>query len=106
MLCHSTAEVIELQCGGEYFQTTVENPRATQLHHLPTETVAKIPTHNVQSEKLLSVFSHRAVAAKYGGRNYNAQEVRDNLTLYGAMNGTHRRKNKTTKLLRKNEKGC
>ena len=87
MLCQSAAEVIELQCGGEYFQTPVENPRATQLHHLPLETVAKFPTHNVQSEKQLSVFSHRAVAAKYGGRNYNAQGVRDNMTLYGAQGG-------------------
>ena len=72
-----------LQCGREYgFADKNEPARATQLNLLTAEELAQLPTNNIASERILSVFDRNTVAAKSRNHIFNATSIRNDMTLY------------------------
>ena len=66
-MCKAAAKGLEQQRGKEYgFGSNHPNRETTDLHKLPTDKVEAIGNvHNLDCERLLSTFGHRAVVAKY-----------------------------------------
>ena len=64
-----------LQCGHEYgFGQEIDAPVcATQLHLLSKEDLAGLPTNNIPSERVFSVFDRKATAAKYQNKLVKAK---------------------------------
>ena len=72
-----------LQCGREYgFADKNEPARATQLNLLTAEELAQLPTNNIPSEGIFSVFDRKAVAAKSRNHKFKAKSIRNDMTLY------------------------
>ena len=69
-----------LQCGREYgFADKNEPARAMQLNLLTAEELAQLPTNNIPSERILSVFDRNAVAAKSRNHIFNATSNRNDM---------------------------
>ena len=63
-MCTQAAKALLLQCGKEYgFGEIAEIARATQLHLLPAEEIKQLPTNNIDSERVFSVFDRKAAAS-------------------------------------------
>ena len=72
-----------LQCGREYgFADKNEPARATQLSLLTAEELAQLPTNNIPSQRIFSVFDRKAVAAKSRNHKFKAKSIRNDMTLY------------------------
>ena len=72
-----------LQCGREYGFTDKNEPaRATQLNLLTAEELNQLPTNNIPSERILSAFDRKAVAAKSRNHIFKAKSIRNDMTLY------------------------
>ena len=72
-----------LQCGREYgFADKNEPARATQLNLLTAEELAQLPTNNIPSEGIFSVFDRKAVAAKSRNHKFKAKSIRNDMMLY------------------------
>ena len=72
-----------LQCGREYgFADKNEPARATQLSLLTAEELAQLPTNNIPSQRIFSVFDRKAVAAKSRNHKFKAKSIQNDLTLY------------------------
>ena len=70
----------DLQCGKEYgFADKNEPARVTQLNLLTAEELAQLPTNNIPSERILSVFDRNAVAAKSRNHIFNATSNRNDM---------------------------
>ena len=59
-----------------------ESARATQLNLLTAEELAQLPTNNIPSEGIFSVFDRKAVAAKSRNHKFKAKSIQNDLTLY------------------------
>ena len=67
-MCKAAAKGLEQQRGKEYgFGSNHPNRETTDLHKLPTDKVEAIGNvvHNLDCERLLGTFGHRAVITKY-----------------------------------------
>ena len=67
-LCGASAQVIQLQCGREYFSSSLDAPRATQLFYLSQDDLKYLATDNCDSQHFLVHFDHIALTTKYGNR--------------------------------------
>ena len=82
-MCLNAFKSMTLQCGSEYgFANKNEPARATQLNLLTAEELAQLPTNNIPSERILSVFDRNAVAAKSRNHIFNKTSIRNDMTLY------------------------
>ena len=65
-MCEAASKSLLLQCGHEYgFGQEIDAPVcATQLHLLSKEDLAGLPTNNIPSERVISVFDKKAIAVK------------------------------------------
>ena len=89
-MCDKAAEGFELQSGREYGFGTSQLPsrNATQLHKLPLEELKFMPTDNIISECLLSIFGIHSVVSKYRNKNFTAKGIRDNVMLRNSQQST------------------
>ena len=79
-MCLNAFKSMMLQCGREYgFADKNEPARATQLNLLTAEELAQLPTNNIPSERILSVFDRNAVAAKSRNHIFNATSNRNDM---------------------------
>ena len=78
------AAVLDRQAGQEYgFGVGVdETPRATQLHLLPPDECAGLPTNNIDVEHHLAVFGKRAPVAKFKNKKFTVKRIRNDVTLF------------------------
>ena len=84
-MCTGAADGILLQCGREYGfgQSTTCKPRATDISALTPEQRKNLPTHNLRTERNLSVFDQRAEkSAKCQNDKFKAKSARDGMMLY------------------------
>ena len=59
-----------------------KSARATQLNLLTAEELAQLPTNNIPSEGIFSVFDRKAVAAKSRNHKFKAKHIRNDRTFY------------------------
>ena len=82
-VCLNASKSMMLQCGKEYgFADKNEPARATQSNLLTAEELAQLPTNNIPSEGIFSVFDRKAVAAKSRNHKFKAKSIRNDMTLY------------------------
>lgn len=84
-MCEEAAKGFDLQRGKEYGfgETGLQRQReTTDIHKMAPEKMDEINTvHNLYCERLLGIFSHRAVVAKFRNRTFTAQGIRDDVVL-------------------------
>ena len=73
-----------LQCGCKYgFSQEIDaSVRTTQLHLFSKEDLAGLPTNNIPSEHVLSVFDWKATAAKCRNKLFKAKSIRNDMILH------------------------
>ena len=83
-MCEDAVAVLDRQAGREYgFGVGVdETPRATQLHLLPPDECAGLPTNNIDGERHLAVFGKRPPVAKFKNKKFTAKLIRNDVTLF------------------------
>ena len=77
-MCTQAAKTLLLQCGREYgFGETAKITRSTQLHLLPAEEIKQLPTNNIDSERVFSVFDRKAaVSSRCRNYKFKAKSIR------------------------------
>ena len=82
--CLQAAEDLVRQRGREY-GFSVENNRATDLTTVPEEICDKLPSHNLDCERDLSIMDKLAIrAAACSNRKFTGKGMKDDMTLYQA----------------------
>ena len=82
-VCLNASKSMMLQCGKEYgFADKNEPARATQSNLLTAEELAQLPTSNIPSERIFSVFDRKVVAAKSHNHKFKGKSIRNDMTLY------------------------
>ena len=82
-MCLNASKSTMLQCGREYGFADKNKPaRATQLNLLTAEELAQLPTSNIPSERIFSVFDRKAVAAESRNHKFKVKSIRNDMTLY------------------------
>ena len=82
-MCLNASKSTMLQCRREYDFADKNKPaRATQLNLLTAEELVQLPTNNIPSERIFSVFDRKAVAAKSRNHKFKAKSIRNDMTLY------------------------
>ena len=76
-MCTDASRTVKLQCGREcgFAADDKALPRATQLQLFPEQELAKMPTHNIDTERDLAKFSHLAVVAMFHNKNFSAKGI-------------------------------
>ena len=108
-MCLNAFKSMMLQCGREYgFANKNEPARATQLNLLTAEELAQLPTNNIPSEGIFSVFDRKAVAAKSRNHKFKAKSIRNDMTLYqsSVSNIPDQKVSAILKILNAREKEC
>ena len=83
-MCTQAAKaLLSLQCGREHgFGETAEIARATRLHLLPAEEIKQLPTNNIDSERVFSVFDQKAAASsRYQKYKFKARPIQNKMML-------------------------
>ena len=106
LMCEEAAKGLEMQRGREYgFGSKYQARKTTELHKLSDTEISKIKVvHNIDCERLLATFSHRANIAKFRNKNFTATGIRDDLVLAGANQSIIDRTTRAiSKILKKKE---
>ena len=77
-MCEDAAAVLDRQAGREYgfgVGGVDETPRVTQLHLLPPDERAGLPTNNIDAERHLAVFGKRAPVPKFKNKKFTAKGI-------------------------------
>ena len=82
-MCEEAAKGFDLQRGKEYgFGENHQQRETTDVHTMTAEEIGNIHVvHNLDCERLLATFSHRAVVAKFRNRTFTAQGICDDVVL-------------------------
>ena len=105
-MCEGASKSILLQCGHKYgFGQETDAPvRAMQLHLLSKEDLAGLPTNNIPSERVFSVFDRKATAAKSQNKVFKAKSIRNDMILHqSSQRITEEKVKQITKVLAKRE---
>ena len=82
-MCLDASKSMVWQCGKEYgFADKNEPARTTQSNLLTAEELAQLPTNNIPSERIFSVFDRNAVAAKSHNHKFKVKSIRNDMTFY------------------------
>ena len=76
-----------LQCGREHgFGQEIDAPvHAMQLHLLSRKDLARLPTNNIPSECVFSVFDRKATAGKCQNKLFKAKSNKNDMILYQSL---------------------
>jgi hypothetical protein len=103
--CEKAAEDLTRQRGREY-GFSLDPKRATDLTNVPAEVCEKLPVHNLDCERDLSVMDKIANrAAACSNRKFTGKSMRDDMTLFQAnVKSIDQETRKIAKLLDENER--